>query len=75
MPVDPLNLIVIPLAIAMGLLFALAATYDCILFRRRKSKDESVYRCRNCRHIYTELRRTPLARCPKCGQPNEPVRE
>ena len=75
MLVDPLSLIVIPLVLALSLLFALAAAYDLIVSRRRKSKDESVYRCRDCRHIYTELRRTPLARCPKCGQPNEPIRE
>ncbi len=75
MPADPLNLIVVPLALALGLLIALAATYDLTVFRRRKSKDESVYRCRDCRLIYTELRRTPLARCPKCGQQNEPIRQ
>lgn len=75
MPVDPLNLIVAPLVIALGLLFALAAAYDFVVFRRRRSKDESVYRCANCRHIYTELHRTPLARCPKCSTQNEPVRE
>lgn len=75
MPVDPLSLIVVPLSLALGLLLALAAAYDLTVFRRRKSKDESVYRCRGCRLIYTEFRRTPLARCPKCGQQNEPVRK
>ncbi len=75
MSADPLSLIVVPLALAMGLLLALAAAYDLILFRRRKSKDESVYRCSDCRLVYTELRRTPLARCPQCGQQNEPVRK
>ncbi len=74
MPIDPLSLMVVPLAIALGMLLALAAVYDFVVFRRRKSKDESVYRCRDCRHIYTELHRTPLARCPKCGQQNEPLR-
>jgi len=75
MPVDPLSLIVIPLALALGLLLLLATAYDIIVFRRRKSKDESVYRCGSCRHIYTEIHRTPLARCPKCGQQNEPTRQ
>ena len=75
MPVDPLSLIVVPLALALGVLIALAAAYDVVSFRRRKSKDESVYRCGSCRHIYTELHRTPLARCPKCGQQNEPTRQ
>ena len=75
MPVEPLSLIVVPLSLALGLLLALAAAYDVIVFRRRKSKDESVYRCRGCLHIYTEIHRTPLSRCPKCGRQNEPVRE
>jgi len=74
MPADPLSLIVVPLALALGLLLVLGTAYDIVVFRRRKSKDESVYRCSACRHIYTELHRTPLARCPKCGQPNEPSR-
>jgi len=74
MPVDPLNLVVVPLALALGVLIALAAAYDLVSFRRGKSKDESVYRCGSCRHIYTEFHRTPLARCPKCGQQNEPTR-
>ncbi len=74
MPIDPLSLIVVPLTLALGLLLLLATAYDVILFRRRKSKDESVYRCESCRHIYTEIHRTPLARCPKCGQQNEPSR-
>ncbi len=75
MPVDPLSLIVVPLTLALGLLLLLAAAYDVVVFRRRKSKDESVYRCGSCRHIYTELHRTPLARCPKCEQQNEPTRQ
>ena len=74
MPIDPLILIVVPLTLALGLLLLLATAYDVRLFRRRKSKDESVYRCESCRHIYTEVHRTPLARCPKCGQQNEPSR-
>ena len=74
MPVDPLSLIVVPLTLALGLVFLLATAYDVILFRRRKSKDESVYRCGSCHHIYTEVHRTPLARCPKCRQQNEPTR-
>ncbi len=74
MPVAPLSLIVVPLALALGALIVLATAYDVVVSRRRKSKDESVYRCSGCRHIYTELHRTPLARCPKCGQQNEPTR-
>ena len=74
MNIDPLTLIAAPLILCLGILLALAAAYDFTLFRRRKNGAESIYRCHDCRHIYTERHRTPLARCPKCGQPNEPVR-
>ncbi len=74
MPVNPLSLIALSLVFILGGLFLLAAAYDLIVFHRRKSKKESVYRCSGCRHIYTEHHRTPLARCPKCGQQNEPSR-
>ena len=76
MPVDPLSLFTIPLTLALAALFAAAAAYDIITFRRRrKNGSQAVYRCDACRHIYTVPRRTPLARCPKCGKQNEPVRE
>lgn len=76
MPIDPLNLFTLPLALALAALFAAAAFYDIITFRRRKKTGvQAVYRCNTCRHIYTVLRRTPLARCPKCGKQNEPIRE
>jgi|JFJP01.1.fsa_nt_gi rubrerythrin len=76
MPVDPLNLFVLPLTLALATLFAAAAIYDFTIFRRwRKNGNQAVYRCDACRHIYTVPRRTPLASCPKCGKQNEPVRE
>lgn len=76
MPADPLSLFVLPLALALVALFVAAAAYDFIVFRRRRqNENETVYRCDACRHIYTVPRRTPLARCPKCGKQNEPVRE
>ena len=76
MPVDPVSLFALPLTLSLVLLFAAAAAYDFITFgRRRKTGNKAVYRCEACRHIYTVLHRTPLARCPKCGQQNEPVRE
>jgi rubrerythrin len=76
MPVDPLSLFVLPLTLALAAVFAAAAAYDFIIFRRRRRKNgnEAVYRCNACRHIYTVSCRTPLARCPKCGHQNEPVR-
>lgn len=76
MPVDPLNLMVIPLALALTAILAAAAAYDFITFRRRKNNgSKTIYRCDACRHIYTVPCRTPLARCPKCGKQNAPVRE
>lgn len=76
MPADPVSLFTLPLALSLLLLFAAAAFYDFTTFRRRrKNGNKAVYRCEACRHIYTVLRRTPIARCPKCGQQNEPVRE
>ena len=76
MQIDTLNLFALPLILALVALFAAAATYDFVIFRRRrKNHTKAVYRCANCRHIYTVLRRTPLARCPRCEQQNEPVRE
>jgi len=76
MPVDPLSLFTIPLTLALAALFAAAIAYDFLVFRRRrKNRNQAVYRCDACRHIYTVPRRTPLARCPKCGKQNEPVRE
>lgn len=75
MPADPLSLLVLPLVLALAALFVAAAAYDFIIFRRRrKNGNETVYRCDACRHIYTAPRRTPLARCPKCGKQNEPVK-
>ena len=71
---DPISLLLAPLAVSLGILFLLATFYDLIVFRRQKSKKGAIYRCSGCRHIYTELHRTPLARCPKCGQQNEPSR-
>ncbi|NOU36612.1 MAG: hypothetical protein HOO88_07565 [Kiritimatiellaceae bacterium] len=76
MPVEPLNLFVIQLALALTALFAAAAVYDFVTFRRRrKNSGEAIYRCDTCRHIYIAPSRTPLARCPKCGKQNEPVKE
>jgi rRNA maturation endonuclease Nob1 len=66
----------IPLALTLSALFAAALVYDLIIFRRRRrSGNPVVYRCDSCRHIYSVPHRTPLARCPKCGKQNEPVRE
>ena len=75
MPVDPLSFLVLPLALALAGIFFAAAAYDFVTFRRRlKTGDKAIYRCDVCRHIYTAPSRTPLARCPKCGKQNEPVK-
>lgn len=73
---DPLSLLTIPLILALAALFAAAAVYDAIIFRRRRNNgNKSIYRCDACQHIYTVAHRTPLARCPKCGKQNEPARK
>lgn len=73
---DPATLIVLPLGMALGLLLLAAAIYDLLTFRRRRRhRDKVIYRCASCRRIYAEVHRTPLARCPACGQQNEPVPE
>lgn len=75
MPVNLPSLLVLPTALLLLTLFAASIFYDFTVFRRRrKNRNKAVYRCAECRHIYTEFRRTPLARCPKCGKQNEPVR-
>ncbi len=75
MPIDPLHLFVIPLILALVGLFAAAWVYDIKTFRRRKDKNKTLYRCTDCQRIFTDIHRIPLARCPKCGKQNEPVRQ
>jgi len=75
MPVEPFSFLVLPLTFSLTAIFAAAAVYDFIIYRRRrKNSSKAVYRCDTCRHIYTSPGRTPLARCPKCGKQNEPVK-
>ena len=75
MPVNPLHLLVAALGFALAFIIIASAFYDFRIFRRRKSARKSLYRCADCRKIYEESHRTPLARCPICGKQNEPVRE
>lgn len=75
MSIDPIGLLIYPLALALIVIFVAAVLYDFTVFRRRKKTGKAVYRCNACRHIYAEMHRTPLARCPKCGNSNEPVRK
>lgn len=69
-------MIVFPLAVLLGLLLLAAAIYDIVTFRRRrKHRDKIIYRCAACGRIYALVQRKPLARCPGCNRPNEPVRQ
>lgn len=74
MTLAPVHLLVFPLVLSLAALFIAAALYDVVVFRNRKKRNKAVYRCTACRHIYEEKHRIPLARCPKCGQANGPVR-
>ena len=71
--IDPVQLLVAPLLPVMAILFMMAWLYDLKTFRRRKRKDETIYRCTNCHRIYTEIHRIPLRRCPECDTLNEPI--
>lgn len=75
MTVNPIHLLAWATVIALLFVFAAATFYDLTVFRRRRKKKKAIYRCAACRCIYEEAHRTPLARCPQCGQPNEPVRK
>lgn len=75
MMIDPLQLFVIPLILALTGLFLAAWIYDLKTFRRRKKKDETLYRCTDCQSIYTSIHHTPIARCPGCGKQNPAVRQ
>lgn len=74
MLVDPLHLLIAPMALLLAALFGVAFLYDVQTFRRRKSKHETVYRCNGCHRIFTDEHRTPLARCPNCGEQTAPPR-
>ena len=75
MPADPLQMMVLPLFFALAGLFFAATLYDQRNFRRRKHEKETIYRCADCRRIYTDTHRTPLAGCPRCGRQNPAVRQ
>lgn len=74
MPVDPLHLFALALILTLTGLLALAGVYDLRTFRRRRKKEEAIYRCIACRRVYTTPRHTPLARCPACGKQNPAIR-
>lgn len=76
MTISPQWMPVLPVAILLGLLLLAAAIYDIVTFRRRrKHRDKIIYRCSACGRIYALVQRKPLARCPGCRHPNEPVRQ
>ena len=70
MPVDPIKLLQIPLVLALSTLFALAALYDLRAKKKRKKHRDPLYRCKDCRLVYTAEHQTPTARCPRCGKQN-----
>lgn len=61
----------LPLIFILGLWF---------YYRLRESsrlgapRDERIYRCQICSHVYVDSRDVPLSRCPRCDTLNEPVR-
>ena len=68
-------LVLLPMFFSMGV-GGLCALYYAVRLRltqRNKSQDR-IYRCTVCAHVYVDARYTGLARCPRCGCLNEPVR-
>lgn len=63
--------VLLPLVCILGLWF---------YYRLRESarlgapRDEHIYRCQICSHVYVDSRDVPLSRCPRCDTLNEPVR-
>jgi len=74
MLIDPLTLLVIPMAILLIGLFIVALLYDLLTSRRLKNKNQTAYHCPDCRRIFTDEHRTPLSRCPNCGKQTAPPR-
>jgi hypothetical protein len=70
---DPTLIISCATIVSLGILFALTLFYDISVFRKRKKRKETFYRCESCKKIYLSARRTPLARCPKCQTANPPA--
>ena len=75
MQINPLQLFVIPMGIALAALFIAAWLYDIRAASRQKKTKGSMYRCLDCRRIYVRTQHTPLAPCPKCGKQNAAVRQ
>jgi len=73
--IDLTLVFVLPLTATLAAIFLMALGYDLLMARRRKRPHEAIFRCGNCRHVYTEPRRIPLSRCPECGNKNKPVRQ
>ncbi len=70
------QLILVPLAVALGFLLVLTLVYNQRERGRRVrgGRRAALYRCVACGHVYEDSRRVPLAGCPRCGTLNEAVR-
>lgn len=42
--------------------------------RQAPVRQERIYRCAVCNHVYVDARNVPLARCTRCGCLNEALR-
>lgn len=69
----PPTLLCIPLAVALGLLFAAALFYS-LRTRHRRIGHERIFHCRACQHVYVASRKAQVCACPHCGEVNEAVR-
>ncbi len=75
MEVSWAHLIFIPLFFNLLAISACGIYYGLRISAWRKNPyQDRIYRCSICEHVYVDARGVPLARCPRCGCLNEPVK-
>ena len=59
------------------LLFALCTVGVYTEMRRRRFEprptEDHIFRCENCRYVYTDDEDVDRSRCSQCGQMNDPI--
>jgi len=70
---DPGQIIFLSFAVVAGVLVVLISLYE--LRRKRfepEPTEDRLFRCRDCRYVYTDDRDVDQSRCPHCGRFNSP---
>ena len=68
------QLLLLPLAIQLVVLFGIAVYYGVIHRQRYDRKKANIYRCAVCNYVYLDGRNVPLSRCTRCSCLNEAIR-